>query len=49
MVIHLLDGKYKLKQNENGYFTLYHNEATDWCYLGTVPPPPEHFDLDEFL
>ena len=45
----MLDGKYKLKQNENGYFTLYHNKATDWCYLATLPPPPEHLDLDEVV
>ena len=49
IMILLLDGKYKLKQNENGTFTLYCKEATDWCYLETLPQPPEHFDLDEFI
>ena len=49
IVIHLLDGKYKLKENENGTFTLYCKEAIDWCYLETLPPPPEHFDLDKFI
>ena len=48
-MIPLLDSKYKLKQNENGTFTLYHKEVTDWCYLVTLPPPPEHFDLNEFI
>ena len=49
IMILLLNGKYKLKQNENGTFTLYCKEATDWCYLETLPPPPEHLDLDEFV
>ena len=49
MVILLLNGKYKLKQNENGYFTLNCKEATNWCYLGTLPPPPQHLDLDEVV
>ena len=49
IIIIFLNGKYKLKQNENGYFTLYCNKATDWCYLATLPPPPEHLDLDEVI
>ena len=49
IVIHLHNGKYKLEQNLNGFFTLYEKQSADWHYLETLPPHPDHFNLDEFV
>ena len=49
IVIHLHDGKYKFEWNLNGFFTLYEKQTADWHHLETLPPCPDHFNLDEFI
>ena len=47
MVINLFGGKYKLKQNANG-FALHSTKPTDHC-IWTLPPQPEIIDLNEVI
>ena len=46
MVISLLGGKYKLKQNADGF--THSTKPTDHC-IGILPPQSKMIDLDEVI